>query len=515
MKAKKIFKGMTAAAIAAVLAASMVPMTAFAAAPANNGKFTIAAQSGISNTDTVSIYKVASLDTDGKYVWTWNTNIFKSGVDTSGFTDFDTLAGYTEAANSKELKALAANLARSVDTAKATRTGAASTTFDNLEQGYYLVTVTSSSSDVIYQPALIAIKDNDSRELTQLKKSEIVFDKSITGVTPSQAEYTGHTNTAEAAQVKVGDTVKFTLKTQIPNYDVAIKNSNEYYTAFTPFTITDTPTKMTIDQADGKVVVYRSEDDVLNTGSDTPLTKGTDFTTKDTDYTITFDSTGKMTIVLNKDMLLSDTNNDGVSDYADDYIFVTLEATLDSAANIDIANPNNADVTYSNDYATGGGSKVKRDDVNVFTTKLTINKVDADNTETKLENAEFELRQGGKVIATLKTDANGQASYSGLSAGEYQLVETVAPAGYKLDTTPKTIEIGANISEKTVTFTATEGVEADTTGFKTQITNSMGQTLPGTGGMGTVIFTVAGVSVVALAGIMLVVYMKKRKADEE
>ena len=33
MKAKKIFKGMTAAAVAAVLAASMVPMTAFAAAP--------------------------------------------------------------------------------------------------------------------------------------------------------------------------------------------------------------------------------------------------------------------------------------------------------------------------------------------------------------------------------------------------------------------------------------------------------------------------------------------------
>lgn len=32
MKAKKIFKGMTAAAVAAVLAASMVPMTAFAAA---------------------------------------------------------------------------------------------------------------------------------------------------------------------------------------------------------------------------------------------------------------------------------------------------------------------------------------------------------------------------------------------------------------------------------------------------------------------------------------------------
>lgn len=505
MKAKKIFKGMTAAAVAAVLAASMVPMTAFAAAPQNNGKFTISAQSGISNTDTVSIYKVASLDTDGKYVWTWNTDIFKSGVDTNDFTEFDTLAGYNETANSKELKALAANLARSVDTTKATKTGVASTTFDKLEQGYYLVTVTSSSSDVIYQPALIAIKDNDSKELTQVKKSEIVFDKSITGVTPSQTEYTGHTNTTEAAQVKVGDTVKFTLTTQIPNYDVAIKNNAEYYAAFTPFTITDTPTNMTINQE--KVIVYRSEDDKLGTENDNTTL------TKDTDYTITFDN-GKMTIVLNKDMLLSDTDSDGISDFADDYIFVTLEATLDTGANIDTANPNDADVTYSNNYATGGGSKVKKDDVNVFTTKLTINKVDAGNTTIKLKDAQFELRQGSKVIATLTTNDSGEASYSGLSAGEYTLVETVAPAGYKLDSTPKTIKIGANITEKTVTFNAVEGVEADTTGFKTQITNSMGQTLPGTGGMGTIIFTVAGAGVVLVAGIMLIVYMKKRKIEE-
>lgn len=46
------------------------------------------------------------------------------------------------------------------------------------------------------------------------------------------------------------------------------------------------------------------------------------------------------------------------------------------------------------------------------------------------------------------------------------------------------------------------------------IVNIKGQTLPGTGGMGTIIFTVVGAGVVLVAGIMLIVYMKKRKIEE-
>lgn len=506
MKAKKIFKGMTAAAVAAVLAASMVPMTAFAAAPANNGKFIIDTQSGIQSADEVAIYKVATLDTDGKYVWAWNDSIFKSGTNTSAFTDFDTIAGYDETTNAKELKALAAELERSVDKTQTTKTGKGATTFDNLEQGYYLVLVTSSSSDVIYQPALIAIKDNDNKSLTNVKKSEIEFDKSITSVTPGDAAYSGHTNTVDAAQVKVGDIIQFQIKTQIPNYDVAIKANNDYYTAFTPFTITDTPTNMTIDTK--KVVVYRSDDGTLETDTDTTLVK-------DTDYTISFDTNGKMTIILDKDkIMLSDTDVDGLSDFADDYIFVTLEAKLDSSALIETANPNKADVTYSNNYATGGGSKVKQDDVNVYTTKLVVNKVDANNKTIKLEGAKFQIKQGDKVIAEATTNENGQITFSGLSAGTYDLVETVAPADYKLDSNPKTVVIDADISEKTVTFKAGTSTTKVEGGLSTQVTNNKGQSLPGTGGMGTIIFTVAGAGVVLVAGIMLIVYMKKRKIEE-
>ena len=38
--------------------------------------------------------------------------------------------------------------------------------------------------------------------------------------------------------------------------------------------------------------------------------------------------------------------------------------------------------------------------------------------------------------------------------------------------------------------------------------------LPGTGGMGTVLFTVGGAAVVLLAGALFVVYMRKRKVEE-
>ena len=58
MKAKKIFKGMTAAAVAAVLAASMVPMTAFAAAVTTDTQ-EITFNSNVTNL-TYKIYQVAT-----------------------------------------------------------------------------------------------------------------------------------------------------------------------------------------------------------------------------------------------------------------------------------------------------------------------------------------------------------------------------------------------------------------------------------------------------------------------
>ena len=66
--------------------------------------------------------------------------------------------------------------------------------------------------------------------------------------------------------------------------------------------------------------------------------------------------------------------------------------------------------------------------------KIKIVKIDADDNQVKLADAEFKItRVSDGREYTLKTDANGEAVSSWLRAGQYKLVETKAPAGYEAD----------------------------------------------------------------------------------
>ncbi|CAM3087392.1 SpaA isopeptide-forming pilin-related protein [Lactiplantibacillus plajomi] len=75
---------------------------------------------------------------------------------------------------------------------------------------------------------------------------------------------------------------------------------------------------------------------------------------------------------------------------------------------------------------------------------VTLTKTDAES-GAKLSGAEYKLVDAtGTVIRTsLTTDEYGQLSVNGLQAGDYQLVETKAPEGYQLDTTPVPFTIDA------------------------------------------------------------------------
>ena len=50
-----------------------------------------------------------------------------------------------------------------------------------------------------------------------------------------------------------------------------------------------------------------------------------------------------------------------------------------------------------------------------------------------LEGATFEIRRDGQVLATVKTDVNGNAGLYDLPKGFYQVVETEPPQGYLRD----------------------------------------------------------------------------------
>ncbi len=77
---------------------------------------------------------------------------------------------------------------------------------------------------------------------------------------------------------------------------------------------------------------------------------------------------------------------------------------------------------------------------NVRKPSLKIVKMDK-RTHDPLQDASFKIYKDGKLVTTVTTDNAGYARASGLSEGYYEVVESVAPEGYVLDTTRHGIHI--------------------------------------------------------------------------
>ncbi|WP_010098073.1 SpaA isopeptide-forming pilin-related protein [Ornithinibacillus scapharcae] len=77
--------------------------------------------------------------------------------------------------------------------------------------------------------------------------------------------------------------------------------------------------------------------------------------------------------------------------------------------------------------------------VNLKTGSVLLRKVDERNPLIVLEGAEFKLldSKGTELQSGLRTNENGEIIISDLQPGTYQLIETKAPFGYILDSTPK------------------------------------------------------------------------------
>ena len=87
--------------------------------------------------------------------------------------------------------------------------------------------------------------------------------------------------------------------------------------------------------------------------------------------------------------------------------------------------------------------KPKKGDLNI--TKVNGNpELTAGNDCYSLAGAEYQFRdRSGNTVATLITDVNGNASVSGINAGNYTLVETKASPGFELNTEHTSVTINA------------------------------------------------------------------------
>ena len=365
-------------------------------------------------------------------------------------------------------------------------------TFTGLDYGYYVVAVPGATlANTSGQYATLVSVDSTNVN-ANIKGSLPTVDKKV--------QVNG--NGADTADAKIGDTLTFTLTSTIPDMSA--------YDTYT-FNFKDTLSKG---------LTYGDITSVAAAGN-TLLTVGmTDFKNK------------------------QQTN-------AGKKITVTYTATLNENAVVGGAgNVNSATIQYSNDPSSTGTGESEPDKVRVFTYGFTVDKYTGDNyndAATRLAGAEFTLTAKGDTSAikfvqvnagsatedavyrvakagetagtttTITTPANGKVVFQGLKNGEYTLTETKAPAGYNklasaigvkvngsndgTDTTNATVNITYNNDNNDTTYdqTASNGV--------IPVQNKSGAILPGTGGMGTIAFTVIGVLVIALG----VAWTLKRK----
>lgn len=145
------------------------------------------------------------------------------------------------------------------------------------------------------------------------------------------------------------------------------------------------------------------------------------------------------------------------------------------------------------------------------------------------QSAEFVLKEQTHIVPeTGKNDTknitatvgeDGILRLQGLSAGEYTITETKAPAGYSL-AEPITVTIGCKLKDSkdptnyNIEWTGSDNLGKNDDGvFTLTIQNFRGTKLPETGGRGTVIFYIAGL-VMMVGAVILFIVKKKSEAKK-
>lgn len=429
---------------------------------------------------------------------------------------------------------------------KGTGTALAAGSSTQLDKGYYLIVDSTTDGQTVYNPAVLAITSDieikDKTDVPTLEKKVQENKKDATGDTAYGSKFN------DVADYNIGDEVPFHLIGSVPDM-----SQYETYT----YKFTDTFDKG-FDAVDtSNVKVYLSNDkklDLEGESVDTDITSYFSGTNGSIQYTPATEAQGetagtKATLTVStKDLKKAAT----YSKEQPQYVIVSYTAKLNANAKIGLpGNVNEAYLTYSNKPDQSGQGEnqptgnTPEDKVIVFTYGLDVTKVDSKNTETKLKDAEFELKNSdgkwatitdGKVTgwtttknegSVLKSDAEGNFKVTGLDDGTYTLVETKAPAGYNLPADGFTVTLKATTANNqtwngtantaltglAVKVDQTDGTGNVDTGLGAiTIKNTQGSSLPSTGGMGTVLLYVAGIAVFVLAGATLVMALRRRNA---
>ena len=413
----------------------------------------------------VNIYEIYRLDADdNNWVpadWTEGT-----GVTTENITDKVILEAL-------KVKALASFPEKTQTTA----TG--SVRFDGLQAGAYLVLVTDTTGKTTYNTMVAKTYKYDESNNLLCPIDETVVAK---------AEGYTTDKTADATNVEVGDLITYTVKTTVPYQDGNVK----------AFSVTDTLTGATYYLKGDAVKGKRAVNTITVNGT---AVVGLDKLDETLDGTTTF--------TLDLESLVTADNT-----YAGQEVVITYTAKVDKVNEItNTANStHDSKGTITKTY-TGNATITKYDETtNVlagaqFVVYRNVNKegntvkeyavLDENGWITGEWKAEGENGALPEGIGSITTSEAGTATVKGLSVGEYNFKEIVAPDGYSINTTDVAFEMIETRNEKNVVTGVVAKEPAKINMHDTKL-----NALPSTGGIGTTIFTIAGCAImVAAAGL--------------
>lgn len=508
----KKLKRMMAVLLAMVMALAM-SVTVFAA----EGQGSLKVKVNENNTlegQTLNVYKLFNLSVNGtNYAYTVNET-YKDGIISAlGLTEeepepdsaalYNAISGLEEEDIQNFAEAFTAyaltNDLTETDTSGKIETAAADYTFDNLDYGYYLVYQTGTKE---LQSSLVSV---DKAGVTEVD---------LKGEAPSITKDAQNTGGASIDSVEIGQIVKYVITGTIP--DTTGYDQYQY-------------------------IIH----DTLTDGLDFVDQSGTE--PSDTNYSVSVQIEGAaeatQTATLSGDdnrtmkLDLSKWIRDNLASKGKTFT-VTYYAKVNSSAVV--TTNNNAYLEYGNDpdstttttpvqektptfplqikkFATGGNYlggatfRIYRSETDAQQKQNAIAVTGGNGSYTVNPVQTGEGLSYDMVSASTEVDTGFNLKLNGLAAGDYWLVETKAPDGYNGVTAPIKVTVTASTDSNVNNWTISKNntLEEDKV---IDIENSTGSILPGTGGMGTILFTVIGVAlVIAVAGSFVV--SRRRRAE--